>query len=205
MLTVESRRFGGLTFVSLPSLLRRSERPLCHRGALSSPPLPRGQESAHAGQAEDAAPRLRRALLLVSPASSCPRPDLARPLIAAPVSRSHVSPEHYRHRFACLTFTVMDYDWLSTNDFAGEAVAPLSDFCWPGRPNASPAGKSVQPVILHLSRSKPSGAYAQPRPRPQGIRLLVSACVCSRLQRSQSCGCWTPASGTGRLRSSSAG
>ncbi|XP_039979267.1 BAI1-associated protein 3 [Xiphias gladius] len=68
----------------------------------------------------------------------------------------HVSPEQYRHRFACLTFTVMDYDWLSTNDFAGEAVAPLSDFCWPGRPNASAAGKSVQPVILHLSRSKPS-------------------------------------------------
>uniref|UniRef100_A0A674NGU1 BAI1 associated protein 3 n=1 Tax=Takifugu rubripes TaxID=31033 RepID=A0A674NGU1_TAKRU len=73
----------------------------------------------------------------------------------------HVSPEQYRHRFACLTFTVMDYDWLSTNDFAGEAVAPLSDFCWPGRPNASPAGKSVQPAILHLSRSKPSGAYVQ--------------------------------------------
>ncbi|MED6251181.1 hypothetical protein ATANTOWER_024685 [Ataeniobius toweri] len=68
----------------------------------------------------------------------------------------HVSPEQYRHRYACLTFTVMDYDWLSTNDFAGEAVAPLSDFCWPGRPNASAAGKNVQPVILHLSRSKPS-------------------------------------------------
>ncbi|XP_022522382.2 BAI1-associated protein 3 isoform X1 [Astyanax mexicanus] len=68
----------------------------------------------------------------------------------------HVSPEQYRHRFACLTFTVMDYDWLSTNDFAGEAVAPLSDFCWPGRPNATPAGKNVQPFILHLSRQKPS-------------------------------------------------
>ncbi|XP_033827680.1 BAI1-associated protein 3 [Periophthalmus magnuspinnatus] len=68
----------------------------------------------------------------------------------------HVSPEQYRHRFACLTFTVMDYDWLSTNDFAGEAVAPLSDFCWPGRPNSSPQGKNVQPIILHLSRSKPS-------------------------------------------------
>uniref|UniRef100_A0A8C2X4C4 BAI1 associated protein 3 n=1 Tax=Cyclopterus lumpus TaxID=8103 RepID=A0A8C2X4C4_CYCLU len=75
----------------------------------------------------------------------------------------HVSPEQYRHRFACLTFTVMDYDWLSTNDFAGEAVAPLSDFCWPGRPNASAAGKSVQPVILHLSRSKPSGTYRPPK------------------------------------------
>lgn len=60
----------------------------------------------------------------------------------------------------------MDYDWLSTNDFAGEAVAPLSDFCWPGRPNASPAGKSVQPVILHLSRSKPSGAYVQLKSLP---------------------------------------
>ncbi|KAL0992850.1 hypothetical protein UPYG_G00099760 [Umbra pygmaea] len=68
----------------------------------------------------------------------------------------HVSPEQYRHRFACLTFTVMDYDWLSTNDFAGEAVAPLSDFCWPGRPNASAAGKTVQPSILHLARNKPS-------------------------------------------------
>ncbi|XP_028843285.1 BAI1-associated protein 3 isoform X2 [Denticeps clupeoides] len=68
----------------------------------------------------------------------------------------HVSPEQYRHRCACLTFTVMDYDWLSTNDFAGEAVAPLSDFCWPGRPNATPAGKTVQPFILHLSRQKPS-------------------------------------------------
>ncbi|XP_030645671.1 BAI1-associated protein 3 [Chanos chanos] len=68
----------------------------------------------------------------------------------------HVSPEQYRHRYACLTFTVMDYDWLSTNDFAGEAVAPLSDFCWPGRPNATPAGKTVQPFILHLSRQKPS-------------------------------------------------
>lgn len=102
----------------------------------------------------------------MSPASACRRRALARPLTAAPVSSSHVSPEQYRHRFACLTFTVMDYDWLSTNDFAGEAVAPLSDFCWPGRPNASPAGKSVQPAILHLSRSKPSGAYVQLRVLP---------------------------------------
>lgn len=69
----------------------------------------------------------------------------------------------------------MDYDWLSTNDFAGEAVAPLSDFCWPGRPNASPAGKSVQPVILHLSRSKPSGRRRSSdrglARRPHGVLL----------------------------------
>lgn len=139
----------------------------------------------------------------------------------------------------------MDYDWLSTNDFAGEAVAPLSDFCWPGRPNASPAGKSVQPVILHLSRSKPSGTYTaapgcinffiphiliqtqycllgRPEGRSLGFHLLlcmkshsIQRClcqlkellpsVCSPLQRNQSWGCWTPASGTGRLRSLSAG
>ncbi|XP_061081147.1 BAI1-associated protein 3-like [Conger conger] len=68
----------------------------------------------------------------------------------------HVSPEQYRNRYACVSFTVMDYDWLSTNDFAGDALAPLSDFCWPGRPNASAGGKSLPPVILHLSRAKPS-------------------------------------------------
>ncbi|XP_035252794.1 BAI1-associated protein 3 [Anguilla anguilla] len=68
----------------------------------------------------------------------------------------HVSPEQYRNRYACVTFTVMDYDWLSTNDFAGDAVAPLSDFCWPGRPSASAGGKNLPPVILHLSRTKPS-------------------------------------------------
>ncbi|KAJ8344639.1 hypothetical protein SKAU_G00288320 [Synaphobranchus kaupii] len=68
----------------------------------------------------------------------------------------HVSPEQYRNRYACVTFTVMDYDWLSTNDFAGDAVAPLSDFCWPGRPSASAGGKNLPPVILHLTRSKPS-------------------------------------------------
>ncbi|KAJ8399804.1 hypothetical protein AAFF_G00405340 [Aldrovandia affinis] len=68
----------------------------------------------------------------------------------------HVSPEQYRHTSACVTFTVMDYDWLSTNDFAGEAVAPLSDFCGPDKPSSYGAGKMMQPLILHLSRTKPS-------------------------------------------------
>lgn len=73
---------ASLTAVSPP---RRSERSLCHRGALPPPPLPHGQEPAHAGQAEDAAPGLRRALLLVSPAACCACCDPPRrPLIPPP-------------------------------------------------------------------------------------------------------------------------
>ncbi|KAI1896204.1 hypothetical protein AGOR_G00092400 [Albula goreensis] len=68
----------------------------------------------------------------------------------------HVTPEQYRHTSACVTFTVMDYDWLSTNDFAGEAIAPLSDFCRADKPSSHGGGKLVQPLILHLSRPKPS-------------------------------------------------
>ncbi|KAG7492011.1 hypothetical protein MATL_G00010080 [Megalops atlanticus] len=65
-----------------------------------------------------------------------------------------VTPEQYRHRSACVTFTVMDYDWLSTNDFAGEAVAPLSDFCGMEKPGSYGGGKTVQSLILYLSRPK---------------------------------------------------
>uniref|UniRef100_A0A4W3JFU7 BAI1 associated protein 3 n=1 Tax=Callorhinchus milii TaxID=7868 RepID=A0A4W3JFU7_CALMI len=36
-----------------------------------------------------------------------------------------VSVEQCRLRAACIHLTVMDHDWLSTNDFAGEAVSPL--------------------------------------------------------------------------------
>ncbi|KAG7250602.1 hypothetical protein CRUP_006250 [Coryphaenoides rupestris] len=67
----------------------------------------------------------------------------------------------------------MDYDWLSTNDFAGEAVAPLSDFCWPGRPNASAAGKSVQPVIMHLkSLAFPGTSVTQMHLEKPVMRML---------------------------------
>ncbi|MBN3306410.1 BAIP3 protein, partial [Amia calva] len=68
----------------------------------------------------------------------------------------HVSPEQYRKKFACIEFTVMDHDWLSTNDFAGEATAPLSDFCGPDKAVLPGGGKAVQPLILQLSRPKPS-------------------------------------------------
>ncbi|XP_064178440.1 BAI1-associated protein 3-like isoform X2 [Anguilla rostrata] len=69
----------------------------------------------------------------------------------------HVSPEQYRHSSSCVTFTVMDYDWLSTNDFAGEAIVPLSDLCGLDKPSSHGGGTMVQPLILHLSRPKPSG------------------------------------------------
>lgn len=72
-------------------------------------------------------------------------------------SHSHVSPEQYRHSSSCVTFTVMDYDWLSTNDFAGEAIVPLSDLCGLDKPSSHGGGTMVQPLILHLSRPKPSG------------------------------------------------
>ncbi|MGH0146839.1 UNVERIFIED_CONTAM: hypothetical protein FKN15_034849 [Acipenser sinensis] len=67
-----------------------------------------------------------------------------------------VTPAQYKKRFACIVFTVMDYDWLSTNDFAGEAICRLSDFCGPDKPSVPGGVKNVQPLILHLARPKPS-------------------------------------------------
>ncbi|XP_041085784.1 BAI1-associated protein 3-like [Polyodon spathula] len=67
-----------------------------------------------------------------------------------------VTPEQYKKRFACIVFTVMDYDWLSTNDFAGEAICRLSDFCGPDKPSVPGGVKNIQPFVLHLARPKPS-------------------------------------------------
>ena len=47
-------------------LVTRSERPIRHSGALSPPPLPFGQESTHASEAQDPAPSVWWTLLLVS-------------------------------------------------------------------------------------------------------------------------------------------
>uniref|UniRef100_A0A8C9SAS9 BAI1 associated protein 3 n=1 Tax=Scleropages formosus TaxID=113540 RepID=A0A8C9SAS9_SCLFO len=88
----------------------------------------------------------------------------------------HVSPEQYRHRCACVSFTVMDYDWLSTNDFAGDAIVPLSDFCWPGRPSTSSAAKNLPPVILHLTRSKPSGKVGCRQKVPRLGECMANIC-----------------------------
>ncbi|XP_038618449.1 BAI1-associated protein 3 isoform X2 [Tachyglossus aculeatus] len=62
-----------------------------------------------------------------------------------------VPAEQCRRRAACVVFTVMDHDWLSTNDFAGEAALTLSGIC--GLSQAPGAGgKNVQPVTLQLRR-----------------------------------------------------
>lgn len=55
------RRFHSVFLV-----LVRSQWPVCHSGALSTPPVPYGQESTHTSEAEDPAPSVRWTLLLVS-------------------------------------------------------------------------------------------------------------------------------------------
>lgn len=52
--------------IGFPLRRLRPERPVRHRGAVSAPPVSAGQEPAHAGQAEDPAPGVRRNLPLVS-------------------------------------------------------------------------------------------------------------------------------------------
>lgn len=59
----------NVSFHSLFPLLLRSEWPFCHSGALSSPPIPYGQESTHTSETEDTASSVWRTLLLVSTVS----------------------------------------------------------------------------------------------------------------------------------------
>ncbi|XP_043825296.1 BAI1-associated protein 3 isoform X1 [Dromiciops gliroides] len=65
-----------------------------------------------------------------------------------------VPAELCRHRAACVVFTVMDHDWLSTNDFAGEAVLALSNISGLSRPQVGSSVRSMQPTTLHLRRPK---------------------------------------------------
>nr|XP_051686332.1 BAI1-associated protein 3 isoform X2 [Oryctolagus cuniculus] len=65
-----------------------------------------------------------------------------------------VPAEACRRRGACVLFTVMDHDWLSTNDFAGEAALGLGGVSGVARPQAGGAARAAQPVTLHLRRPR---------------------------------------------------
>ncbi|KAM4697578.1 BAI1-associated protein 3 [Rhinophrynus dorsalis] len=65
-----------------------------------------------------------------------------------------VSSEQCRRKSACILFTVMDHDWLSTNDFAGEAVLPMNVIYGLNRPQITGGVKNVQPTVLKLTRPK---------------------------------------------------
>ncbi|XP_010618825.1 BAI1-associated protein 3 isoform X3 [Fukomys damarensis] len=65
-----------------------------------------------------------------------------------------VSAEACRRRGACVLFTVMDHDWLSTNDFAGEAALGLSGVSGISRPQVGGGVRAGQPITLHLRRPR---------------------------------------------------
>ncbi|XP_043945482.1 BAI1-associated protein 3 isoform X2 [Protopterus annectens] len=72
-----------------------------------------------------------------------------------------VAPEQCRKKSACILFTVMDHDWLSTNDFAGEAIIPLHDIHGLNKPTVLGGVKNVQPMVLRLTRPKLSAKPIQ--------------------------------------------
>ncbi|XP_042197096.1 BAI1-associated protein 3 [Callorhinchus milii] len=88
-----------------------------------------------------------------------------------------VSVEQCRLRAACIHLTVMDHDWLSTNDFAGEAVSPLGQV--PGLDGVLVPGglKNTPALTLKLthpgSRGNASGDTAC---LPSVPRAAVSQC-----------------------------
>uniref|UniRef100_A0A8C9D9Z3 BAI1 associated protein 3 n=1 Tax=Panthera leo TaxID=9689 RepID=A0A8C9D9Z3_PANLE len=65
-----------------------------------------------------------------------------------------VPAEACRRRGACVLFTVMDHDWLSTNDFAGEAALGLGSVGGIARPQVGGSARARQPVTLHLRRPR---------------------------------------------------
>ncbi|XP_070317022.1 BAI1-associated protein 3 isoform X4 [Odocoileus virginianus] len=65
-----------------------------------------------------------------------------------------VPAEACRRRGACVLFTVMDHDWLSTNDFAGEAALGLGSVSGVARPQVGGSARAGQPVTLHLRRPR---------------------------------------------------
>lgn len=94
---------------------------------------------------------------------SCPRPpsppapERGTGSRRPPLACSSVSAEACRRRGACVLFTVMDHDWLSTNDFAGEAALGLGSIGGIARPQVGGSARARQPVTLHLRRPRAQG------------------------------------------------
>ncbi|XP_074202708.1 BAI1-associated protein 3 isoform X2 [Camelus bactrianus] len=65
-----------------------------------------------------------------------------------------VPAEACRRRGACVLFTVMDHDWLSTNDFAGEAALGLGSIGGVARHQVGGSARAGQPITLHLRRPR---------------------------------------------------
>ncbi|XP_019568715.2 BAI1-associated protein 3 isoform X1 [Rhinolophus sinicus] len=65
-----------------------------------------------------------------------------------------VPAEVCRRRAACVLFTVMDHDWLSTNDFAGEAALSLASISGIVRSQVGGGVRAGQPITLHLRRPR---------------------------------------------------
>ncbi|XP_037671365.1 BAI1-associated protein 3 isoform X2 [Choloepus didactylus] len=65
-----------------------------------------------------------------------------------------VPAEACRRRAACALFTVMDHDWLSANDFAGEAALGLAAVSGVARSSVGGGARAVEPVTLHLRRPR---------------------------------------------------
>lgn len=51
----------------------------------------------------------------------------------------------------------MDHDWLSTNDFAGEAALSLGSVSGIARPQVGGGMRAGQPITLHLRRPRAQG------------------------------------------------
>ncbi|XP_049624315.1 BAI1-associated protein 3 [Suncus etruscus] len=65
-----------------------------------------------------------------------------------------VPAEACRRRAACVLFTVMDHDWLSSNDFAGEAALGLGSISGVARPQVGGGLRAGQPITLYLRRPR---------------------------------------------------
>lgn len=66
---------------------------------------------------------------------------------------SQLSDEQLKCKAGCVVFTVMDYDYLSSNDFAGEAYIALGSIFGISK-KQTPGKSALTPMILTLMHWK---------------------------------------------------